>query len=569
MGIAFRQLAVSLFAPSHFGTEDAMFLALMLSALTADPGSATVPPPRAVSSVRVSLSKDGYYDLGDQVTVRVSSSEDGYLIVFRATTRGRVRVLFPLDPGLDNFVRGGKTYDVLGRGGKESFRVDDEQGSGVVYAAVSEEPLQFEQFMRGDHWDYRAFEDYQVSDDAETTFGDLMEKMASTGRYQYDLVSYHVAGNDYSADNNYNSNDYDHDGHYHYHGYAGFYAPCFGCSPYYGSSFSFSIGFGTPFYPYYPYYYPPFYSAYYAYYPYYYGYYAPYYYQPYFYRSYYSYNPYYRGTYGYMPGGPNYGGRPPYTFKPGVPGNPGTGTPVGYRPRFTATGRAPQGGGTTIGIAPRDRFTPDVGSRAGGRTVVRPVSDGGKGAGDSPRRRVGVDDRSPRPVPRTTTTTRPGGPTPSTSPSTARPSDGSSRSGGSAPSTYRPRTRVEDLSPLTGSSTRSAPSPQTDGSPRYYSPRQGDPARSYPSQGRDPRRAAPSGDGSPSYQPPARSSGQPSYGGRASSSGRPSGQPSYGGGRPSYSGGGGGGRPSYGGGGYGGGGYGGGRVSSGGGGRPR
>src|SRR6185436_18363097 len=152
----------------------------------------------------------------------------------------------------------------------------------------------------------------------------------------------------------------------------------------------------------------------------------------------------------------------------------------------------------------------------------------------------------------------PGGPTPSTSPSTAKPSDGSSRSGGTSPSTgtYRPRTRVEDLSPVTRSSTRSAPSPQTDGSPRYSSPRQADPVRSYPSQGRDPRRAAPSRDGTPSYQPPARSSGQPSSGGRPSYSGRPSGQPSYGGGRPSYSGGGGGGgRPSYGGGSYGGGGY--------------
>jgi translation initiation factor IF-2 len=265
-----------------------------------------------------------------------------------------------------------------------------------------------------------------------------------------------------------------------------------------------------------------------------------------------------------MPGGPNYGGRPPYTFKPGIPGNPGSGTPVGYRPRFTSTGRDPRGGVPTIGIGPRNRFTPDLGGRRDGGTVIRPVSDGGMGSGDSPRRRVGVDDRSPRPAPRTTTTTRPGGPTPSTSPSTARPSDGS-RPGSSAPGTYRPRTRVEDLSPLTGSSTSSAPSPRTDGSPRYYSPRQANPVRSDPSQGRDaPRRAAPSRDGSPSYQPPARSSGQPSYGGRPSPSGRPSGQPSYGGGRPSYSGGGGGGRPSYGGGGYGGG-----RVTSGGSGRPR
>ncbi|HEU5154289.1 MAG TPA: DUF4384 domain-containing protein [Gemmatimonadales bacterium] len=547
-----------------------MFLALMLSALTADPVPAAVSPSAAVATVRISLNNDGYYDLGDQVTVRVSSSEDGYLIVFRANTKGRVRVLFPIDPGLDNFVRGGKTYDVLGRGGKETFRVDDEEGTGVVYAAVSEYPLQFDQFIRGDHWDYRAFEDYQVSDDAETTFGDLMEKMASDGRYQFDLLNYHVAGNDYSSDN-YHSNDYDHDGHYHYHGYAGFYAPCFGCGPYYGSSFSFSIGFGAPYYPFYPYYYAPFYPAYYGYYPYYYGYYHPYYYSPYYSYPYYGYNPYYyRGTYGYMPGGPNYGGRPPYGFKPGLPGNPGTGTPVGYRPRFTSTGRAPQGGVPTIGIAPRDRFTPDLGGRGEGRTLVRPVSSGGMGSGDSPRRRVGVDDRSPRPAPQTTTPTRPGGPTPSTSPRTAKPSDGSSRSGGSAPSTgaYRPRTGVEDRSPMTRSSTRSTSSPQTDGSPRYYSPRQTDPGRSYPSQGRDPRRAAPSRDGAPSYQPPAGSSGQPSYGGRPSSSGRPSGQPSYGGGRPSYSGGGGGGgRPSYGGGGNGGG-YGGGRVSSGGG-RPR
>jgi uncharacterized protein DUF4384 len=543
-----------------------MILALMLSALTADPVPAAVPPSSAVPTVRISLNDDGYYDLGDQVTVRISSSEDGYLVVFRATTKGRIRVLFPLDPGLDNFVRGGKTYDVLGRGGKESFRVDDEEGMGVVYAAVSEYPLKFDQFTRSDHWDYRAFEDYQVSDDAETTFGDLMEKMAPDG-YQYDLLNYHVAGNNYSSDDNYNSNDYDHDGHYHYHGYAGFYAPCFGCSPYYGSGFSFSIGFGAPYYPFYPYYYSPYYPAYYGYYPYYYGYYHPYYY-PYYSHAYYPYNPYYyRGTYGYMPGGPNYGGRPPYGFKPGVPGNPGMGTPVGYRPRFTATGRAPQGGGTTVGIAPRERFTPELGGRGDGKTVIRPVSDGGMGSGDSPRRRVGVDDRSPRPAPRTATPTRPGGPTPSTSPNTAKPRDGSDRSGGSAPSTgtYRPRTRVEDLSPVSRSSTRSTPSPQTDGTVRYYGPRQSDPARSYPSQGRDPRRTAPTRDGSPSYQPPSRSSGQPNYGGRPSDSGRPSAAPSYGGGRPSYSGGGGGGggRPSYGGGGYGGG-----RVSSGGG-RPR
>ena len=132
------------------------------------------------------------------------------------------------------------------------------------------------------------------------------------------------------------------------------------CSPYYGSGFSFSIGFGFGA-PFYPYYYAPFYPAYYGYSPVlrllpsvlratfrtHYRVISP----------YYGYNPYYyRGTYGYMPGGPNYGGRPPYRFKPGLPASPGgPGTPVGYRPRFTATGRDPRGGVPTIGIAPRDR----------------------------------------------------------------------------------------------------------------------------------------------------------------------------------------------------------------------
>jgi len=213
-----------------------MLLALILAA--APPGTMAAmgtPPSQVANTVHIVLNQDGYYEMGDQVKLRVSSSEDGYLVVFRATTRGKVRVLYPLDPGDDNFVRGGKTWEIIGRSGKEAFRVDDEQGTGVVYAAVSDEPFRFDEFIRGDHWDYRAFEDYHVSDDAEATFGDLMERMAAEGRYQFDLATYTVGTpRDYSS--------------YHdYSGYTAWVAPCFGCAPYYGGSgFSFSIAFGTP-----------------------------------------------------------------------------------------------------------------------------------------------------------------------------------------------------------------------------------------------------------------------------------------------------------------------------------
>ena len=120
-----------------------MLLALMLSALVADPAVVKAPPQVAASTVQISLNHDGYYATGDGVTVRVKSSEDGYLVVFRATTRGHVRVLYPIDPGIDNFVRGGKTYEVVGRGGKESFMVDDEEGSGVVYAVARTRPASY------------------------------------------------------------------------------------------------------------------------------------------------------------------------------------------------------------------------------------------------------------------------------------------------------------------------------------------------------------------------------------------------------------------------------------------
>ena len=61
----------------------------------------------------------------------------------------------PLDPRDDNFVRGGRKYEIRGRGGRESFTADDGKGTGTVYAAVSHDPFRFDQFVLGDHWDYR------------------------------------------------------------------------------------------------------------------------------------------------------------------------------------------------------------------------------------------------------------------------------------------------------------------------------------------------------------------------------------------------------------------------------
>ena len=61
--------------------------------------------------VRVRLSDDVYLS-GDHARVNVKTAKDGYLLVLRVDTEGHVRVLFPVDPGTDSKVKGGKTIEV-------------------------------------------------------------------------------------------------------------------------------------------------------------------------------------------------------------------------------------------------------------------------------------------------------------------------------------------------------------------------------------------------------------------------------------------------------------------------
>src|SRR5216117_1928370 len=57
--------------------------------------------------------------------VFLRASDDGYVVVLRADAAGKVSVLFPLDPGDDNFVRGGQTIEVRSRGDLAAFFVDE------------------------------------------------------------------------------------------------------------------------------------------------------------------------------------------------------------------------------------------------------------------------------------------------------------------------------------------------------------------------------------------------------------------------------------------------------------
>src|SRR5882724_11543170 len=117
-----------------------LFFTAVLSAPPAAPSPAAAQQDDP--AVRIWLSDDGRYQRGDRAKVQVKAREDGYLVVLNVAPDGRLRVLFPLDPSDDALIRGGKKYEILGRGGREAFTVD-QRGRGTVYAAISRDPFRF------------------------------------------------------------------------------------------------------------------------------------------------------------------------------------------------------------------------------------------------------------------------------------------------------------------------------------------------------------------------------------------------------------------------------------------
>jgi hypothetical protein len=272
-----------------------MVTAILLSSLTlaATPTAEfTAPPQNPV--VKVWLNKKGNVKQGDRVRVYTRAEADGYLLVLHAEPDGRIRVLFPLDPYHDNFVRGGQDYELRGRGDREAFRVYETGGMGSVFAAFSRDPYQFGEFVRGDHWDYRILDQWRLTEDLdpETELLALARAMAGPVSFEYDLVHYPVGSQ------------------VAYYGGGGATYVSLG---YYPSSYwGISFGWGYPSY-WGSYWYGPSWWGYYPYYPA--HYYRPYYYwgYPYYYYPYgYAYYPYYSYPCSgcYYPGGGYWYGHP-------------------------------------------------------------------------------------------------------------------------------------------------------------------------------------------------------------------------------------------------------------------
>src|SRR5438552_18703138 len=100
--------------------------------------------------IKVEINHDRFAP-GDQARVYVETARDGYLVVLHADPYGRVRVLFPLDPTDDDFIRGGRRQALRGRSDREACVVDEDDGKGTVIAGVMRDPVKSGSFARNFH----------------------------------------------------------------------------------------------------------------------------------------------------------------------------------------------------------------------------------------------------------------------------------------------------------------------------------------------------------------------------------------------------------------------------------
>src|SRR5437016_8241413 len=137
---------------------------------------------------------DDPYGSGQSVRVYFRADQDAYVTVLRVDTDGRVRVLFPREPGEDNFARGGRDYEVLNGSDRAAFYIDDYPGEGYVFAVTAADPFVYDAIESGDHWDYRVIADGRIRGDPYVALTDLAQRIVPGGYsdWDYDLVPYYV-----------------------------------------------------------------------------------------------------------------------------------------------------------------------------------------------------------------------------------------------------------------------------------------------------------------------------------------------------------------------------------------
>ncbi|HET7456048.1 MAG TPA: DUF4384 domain-containing protein [Gemmatimonadaceae bacterium] len=157
---------------------------------------ATLGHAPSAPAIRVSLGEEALAP-GERGRVSVRTRSDGYVVVLHADPAGRVRVLFPLDPG-DSGQRVRADSDLVVRsrgGGRDAFTAGSAVGDGIVLAAVSaSRPFRGTLYAHNGHWDPLALPHLAPNTDAEGVLLALVGNLLPKGaHFDYDVATYRVS----------------------------------------------------------------------------------------------------------------------------------------------------------------------------------------------------------------------------------------------------------------------------------------------------------------------------------------------------------------------------------------
>lgn len=237
----------------------------VLAAITSSPPTTPMPEARVMEApppVRLWMNNDRRFREGDQARLQVDADVDGFLLVLHYDTDGRVQVLFPLDPRDDAFVRAGRRYEVRDEAGREAFLVGGE-GTGLIYTAIAQDPWRFDDVVSGGRWDYARLSIDPRSRNPEADLTDLVQRLAGSRGFDYDVLEYRVEGADsYTNYGGYGRTLYLDDDYLYCNNWYWRYGNCRrfpydgGLSIYFGGYYPYYYGY-RPYFGYnYPYYYP-------------------------------------------------------------------------------------------------------------------------------------------------------------------------------------------------------------------------------------------------------------------------------------------------------------------------
>jgi uncharacterized protein DUF4384 len=150
------------------------------------------PAPPDGKPVHVWLDAAGPITRGSSVRVYVRTAVSGSLVVLQRRTDGRIQVLFPAAPTEDPRVHAG-SYEIRGPGDRAALVIAEPDGAGMILAAVSSDPIWFDEFARVAAWNPDALAPSWRGADPEGALSDIVQRMLGDGTFNYDIATYIVA----------------------------------------------------------------------------------------------------------------------------------------------------------------------------------------------------------------------------------------------------------------------------------------------------------------------------------------------------------------------------------------